>query len=436
MKSSFQTILLVIFGVVFAAAVFIFSGLINIGSGSKSSTTPQGTVVIWGILPDSAIAPYLDNFNISSNDYSIRYEYHAPSSLAQDLTVALSNNAQPDLVIYSSELLSSIKNRLYMIPYAAYSERTYRDTNIDGAQIFLTKDGIAGMPLVVDPLVVYYNKDILAKDNFVIPSSTWSGMQRTIPILTKRDARNTILQSTIGLGTAQNIDHLKDILAALFLQTGNSIVTSDPQTGRPQVVVANTTPGTTESPAAQALAFYTSFGDPTNSNYTWNNALPSTKTQFIASKSAFYIGRASELFAIQSQNPNLNFDVAPLFQTDVNARPMTFGSFIAVDMLKNAPNPVAAYAAVTFLSSQTSVDALSKSLALPPVRRDLLLVQQSNPYVAIFFKTALSAFGWLDPDPIATDTIFQNLVTAVTSGKNDTGTALSNAGRDLQSIVQ
>ncbi|HWC58042.1 MAG TPA: extracellular solute-binding protein, partial [Candidatus Paceibacterota bacterium] len=349
---------------------------------------------------------------------------------------ALANGAPPDLILFTSEEFSQFKDKLYPIPYTVITERTYRDTNIDGAQIFLSKNGILGIPLVVDPLVVYYNKDILAKSNFVVPPPTWSDLQKTIPLLTQTDSKNNLIQSTIALGTANNVDHLRDILSALFLQTGNAIVSSDASSGTPSVVLAASPTGSTTTPTAQALQFYTSFANPTSSNYSWNTALPDALQQFLAGKSAFYIGRASELFTIQAQNPNLNFDVAQLFQTGAsNTRPLTFGSFYGVGILKNAPNFTAAYAAVTALGATASVDALSKALSLPPVQRSLLLVPPTSPYVSVFFNAALSAFAWPDPNEAQTTATFQTMITDVTSGKSDPVTAIYTASKNLQSSL-
>jgi len=66
--------------------------------------------------------------------------------------------------------ISQIHNKLYTIPYAAYTERTFRDTNIDGAQLFLSTTGVTALPLLVDPLVTYYNKDILAAKKLCYPA--------------------------------------------------------------------------------------------------------------------------------------------------------------------------------------------------------------------------------------------------------------------------
>lgn len=432
MKSSFQTILLVVCGVVFVGAILVFSGLISFGSKAADTTTPTGNVTIWGTAPQDLMTTYFDTANIGGSDYTISYTEYAPATLKQDLILALANNAPPDLLLFPSEYLTELKDRLYVIPYAAYPERTFRDNNIDGAQLFLSKAGVLAFPLLVDPLVVYYNKDLLAKANFIIPPKTWNDLKLSVPLLTQKDVRNRLTQSAIGLGTATNVTNLKDILAAMFLQTGNSIVSYDATRDDTDVVVGMIPSGAQTAPTAQALEFYTSFSNPTNSNYSWNTSLPDSRTQFLAGKSSFYIGRASELFAIQAQNPNLNFDVMELFQTGADTRTVTFGSFLGVAMLKNAPNPVAAYAAAAALSAPANVDNLSKTLSLPPVQRSLLLARQDNPYVAVFFKAALSAFGWLDPNPANSTRVFTDMVMTVTSGRGTAGSATYDASRALQ----
>ena len=105
---------------------------------------------------------------------------------------------------------------------------------------------------------------------------------------------------------------------------------------RNQVDLTNSTStdSTAALPTVSALNFYTSFANPTSTFYTWNSSLPSSFDMFISGRSAFYIGRASELFALQAQNPNLNFDVMELFQPEGAVRPTTYGSFIAAGMMK------------------------------------------------------------------------------------------------------
>jgi ABC-type glycerol-3-phosphate transport system substrate-binding protein len=434
MKSTFQTIILIIFGIGFLVAVAVFSGLFGSG-GNKSATTPEGAVYVWGVIPSEQMAPFIDTFNSQGLGYSINYEEHKPETIVNDLVNTLADNNSPDVIIYSSELLMQLKNKLYKIPYAAYAERSFRDVYIDGARLYLDADGVIGMPLVVDPLVVYYNKDILAGANFVVPPKTWGNLSRVVPLFTKRNAQNGLLQSTVALGESDNVNNMTDILSTLFLQTGNSIVSYDPVTKGNVVTLSATKNASDISPTSQALTFYTSFSNPTNTNYSWNKSISSSLDNFLMGKSAFYIGRASELFKIQQQNPNLNFDVQEIFQPDSATRNITYGSYIGASVLSRAPNFTSAYAFLTYLSSGQSVDELSKSLSLPPARKDLLLVQQNNPYINVFFKAALSSFAWPDPNPAQTKEIFRDMITNVSSGRLDPDSAIYEATQNLQSAI-
>jgi ABC-type glycerol-3-phosphate transport system substrate-binding protein len=439
MKSSFQTILLIVFVIGFVIAIAIFSGLFSSSKSASTSVIPVGHVVLWGTVPYEAMQTYINNFNGMGYGYTLSYTQHTPASFYQDIITALANDASPDLVLISSEQYSQIGSKLFTIPFTVTPERQFRDTNIDGTQLFLTAKGISALPLVVDPLVVYYNKDLLAAKNFVSLPKTWDDLQAAAPILTKRDSKRAITQSAIALGGADNILHARDILSALFLQTGNSIVAYDAVTATYRSTLNNPSRGaalTDALPTEQALNFYTSFVNPTTNNYTWNSSLPESLQNFLAGKSVFYIGRASELFSIQSQNPNLNFDVTQLFQSSAATRPVTFGSFIAVGIMSKAPNAPAANAAAVQMANSTNIDTLSKALSLPPVRRDLLQVAQNNPYISVFFQAALSSFSWPDPNPVSTTKIFRDMITNVNSNTTDTPAAVANATRDLQSSIQ
>jgi ABC-type glycerol-3-phosphate transport system substrate-binding protein len=436
MKSSFQTILITVFIIGFVIAIAIFSGLFS-SSSKSASTTPSGTVQMWGIIPTEQMQPYVDSFNDQNYGYTLAYSYHSPDTFYQDIITALANGTPPDLVFISSEQFSQLGNKLYTIPYTTYPERQYRDDNIDGAQIFLGSAGVAALPLLVDPMVVYYNKDILASKNFVTVPSTWDDLVAAVPSLTKVNSSNQIIQSAIALGDADNIEHYRDILSTLFLQTGNSIMAYDPNSGTNQVTLSKDS-GVAGSalPAAQALDFYTSFANTDSANYTWNSALPDSLQDFLAGNLAFYLGRASELFTIQAENPNLNFDVTPMFQSTSATRPITFGSFLAVGIMAKSTNPAAANAAALEMSNATNMDTLSKTLSLPPVNRSLLQVSQPNPYISVFFQAALSSFAWPDPNPTSTDQIFHDMINNVNSNTTDSETAIYDATSELQTNAQ
>lgn len=435
MKNSFQTILIGVCIAAFIGAILVFAGVINIGSKKSSSATTSGSVTVWGTYPQDTVQSYFDQITISNPDLSVVYTEKKPETLQSDLIKALADHVAPDLVIAESQQLFSIRDRIYTVPYTTYPERLYRDTFIDGSAIFLAKDGVMAVPLVVDPIVVYYNKDLLAGQSYVVPPTTWTGLAQALPRFLKRDTRGVITQTPIGLGEVDNVDHFKDILSALFLQTGNSIVAFNPTTGKYEQQIGVGANGDTELGTTKALTFYTNFSNQASSSYSWSRTLPSTLDMFLSGKGAFYIGRASELFAIQSRNPNLNFDVSTLFQADGATRPVTYGSFGGVAILKSTMQFPLAYSTYSMLIGTDFTQYLATALSLPPVRRDLLLGQQQNPYIQIFFKAALSTFTWPDINANGSDAVFRDMVRAVNSGRSTPQQAVYQGGQDLQSAI-
>ncbi len=436
MKTSFQTFLIGAFIAAFIGAILIFSGVINIGSSSGS--TAVGVVRIWGIYPSSIMQSYVEKINMQDKTISLSYVEKAPDTLRTELIEALANGAGPDVIIADSGQLFSFADKLYTIPFASYPERLFRDSFIDGASLFLNKDGVVAAPLLVDPVVVYYNKDLLAGKNYVTPPTTWTGLVQSLPLFLKKDARGVITQSAIALGEWSNIPHYKDILSALFLQTGTAIVSTDPQTGlyQQRLLDGGAEGGEGEIPSANALNFYTSFADQASTQFSWSRTLPLSIDMFLSGKSAFYIGRASELFTIQARNPNLNFDVTTLFQAEDAVRPITYGLFSGVGIIKSSPNFPAAYKGIGYLTDKEFVEYLSGALATPSTRRDLLLTQQTNPYVQVYFQAALSAFGWPDTNTAGTESVFRDMIRKVNSGATNPTQAIYEASRDLQSIVR
>lgn len=424
MKSSFQTIIIIVFVAAFVFAVAMFSGIFS--SGSKQSSVPQGVVKVWGSIKEEDLRRFISSFNAKDLGYTLTYKEIPEQSFAQSLIVALADGKQPDMVLVSSELFSQFRDKLNTFPYTQYPERAFRDANVEGAEVFLSKDGVVALPLLVDPLVVYYNKDLVAGARLVNPPTTWNELVALLSSFAKRDAKGTITQTAVALGEGENVLHSRDILSALFLQAGNKIVSYDMKSGLRFAVLDTQN-------AKDALSFFTTFSDPTNANYTWNRSLPTSRAMFLSGKLAFYIGRASELFVIQEQNPNLNFDVVELFQPAGAVRPITFGSFIAASVLKNAPNKTAAVAALGVIASDDSVDELAKRLSIPPAKRSLLSILQTDPYVTVFYRAALSAFTWPDPNSTATENIFRDMIGAVTSGKTDVSGAINEANSNLQS---
>ena len=431
--NNFQTILVAVFLAFFVFGVLIFSGAIKIG-GSSSSTNLQGKVIIWGTFPSSFVSVAIDNISATSRDLTVTYEKKDPATYQQDLIKAFANGAGPDLFIITPDMIALNNNFIYKIPYASYAEKTFRDSFIDGADIYLDNEGIVGFPLVVDPIVLYYNKNILSNEAIVSPPKTWDELFTLNSTLTKRDNSGTISQSMIALGQYANINNVKDILATLLIQNDNPIVVrgNDPTTIS-YISVLNSNPSDLSiSPIEAVLRFFVEFSNPSNTAYSWNRSLPSSLDMFTSGKLAFYIGRASELFNIQSINPNLSFDVTTIPQVKDSTMNRTYGEIYAIVVNKKSADINLTLKIASMLSTGDNAKNLSASSSLPPVSRALLSSKPTNPYLFTFFNSALISRSWLDPNKSKSDSIFKDLIENILSNNLSMSEAINKAQGQLE----
>ncbi len=426
--------MLVVFGALFLFAVLIFAGFIPIGQ--STSQQYSGNVTLWGTLSASDMSPLVDDFNLKKN-FVLRYVQKDAGSFKSDLVDALASGTGPDLILSPGSDVWSLRDKVLIIPYASYPERSFRANYIGESDLLLSKDGILGLPFTVDPLVLYYNRDLLTNAGIAKPPVTWDELVSDVSKLVVRDANQSVIkQSAIALGSFGNVDHAKDIMSLLILQSGNQITARNASGDLVSVLKNEISASSSLVPAVSAIRFYASFANPVVSTYTWNAGLPRAQTAFLSNNLAFYIGYASELASIRAQNPNLNFDVALMPQTSGAVAKMTFGNMSALMVAKASKNQATALYVATELASSAFLEKLSAAILLPPVTRDLLSKRTADPYLSLFNQSALMAHGWLDPNGSATDSIWKNMLGSVLSGTLDPEAAVLRASGELDGIIR
>jgi ABC-type glycerol-3-phosphate transport system substrate-binding protein len=429
--SNFQTIVTAVFLAFFVFAVLMFSGLIKIGDKSASDGTPTGKIVVWGTFANPDILKIFDDINSNNKGLIVNYVRKSQATYQQSLIEAFASGTGPDLFFITPDMVVKNEKFIYTIPFASYPEKTYRDTFIDGADIYLAKDGVLGFPVIVDPMVLYYNKDLLANEGIARPLAYWDELFAANSIFTKKKNDGTILQSLIALGRYDNVNHAKDILATLLLQNGNKIVSRD-NTGSISAVLTQDSSMSAVSTAETVMNFFVEFSNPSDTAYSWNRALPSSLDMFTGGKLVYYLGRASELFKIQSVNPNLAFDVTDVPQTKGAVSKRVYGEIYALAVNKKSANISSAFAVGGLLTSPETTTAFSTTLSLPPAQKTLLSNKPSDPYLFTFFNSAIVSRSWLDPNIDRSNAIFGELVQNILSNKLSASDALSKAQGQLE----
>ncbi len=420
--SKFQLILIIFLSISIVAGLIVLS----LSRGS-SKERPLGRVVMWGTENQVLFNSFLADTFKSDKTLQVTYVEKSKANFDQSLVEAIADGVGPDVVLLPESSILRYKNKISPIPYTSYSARNYKDTFVQEAEMFLFPEGVVALPWSIDPLVMYWNRDLFANQGIAKPPRYWDEFLDLPNRLTIKNQANGVTQSAVALGEFGNIVNAKQIISALFLQLGNPIVSIEPVNG------LKATLG--DGSLVSALRFYTDFSNSTRPVYSWNLSLQADKVAFISGKLAVYFGFASELRDIRDKNPNLNFDVTYFPQLRDGTERVTFGSLEGLAVLQSSKNKNGAFSLLGKLSGTDNTAKWANLSLLPPARRDLLSTRPSDPFYTVFYDSALWARGWLDPQYVESSDIFASMIEAVKSGRLSYSQALSQAANKMQVLL-
>ncbi len=415
-------------------AVLFLGGVIpglKIGGGENVVS-----LTMWGPVPYEILEKTLTEVNNKNlKSFNINYKAKKQETYEAELINALASGQGPDLWLLPQDLILKHKEKVFIIPFSSFSQRAFKDAFAEEGELYLVKDGIIALPFMVDPIVLYWNRDLASSAGISKAPETWDEFVDFSAKMTTKDGAGNIIQSGAALGEFQNISNAKDIISLLVLQTNNPIV--DP------VSLNATFSGTGETfsqgagqSAGNAVRFFTDFSDPVKTTYSWNRALPDSKSMFIGGSLAFYLGYAGEYKDIAGKNPHLNFDVAQIPQIKDGKTRATFARMQAVAISKSSPKINSAVIAAANLTGKDALTGFSEKTFLPPGRRDLLAENPKDSALSVFYKSVLISRAWLEPDPSEVSNLFRQMVESVLTGKKKISEAVSDAQQKLDIMLE
>lgn len=431
----FQIIVLFIFSIFLILGALLFSGIIKLPGGGDNADV-SGEVVIWGTLPSSYLDKLLSDFNLThqKESLSVRYVEKDKATFDNDLVEAIAASVGPDLVFLPQDLILRHASKIYPLPLTTISERDFKDMFIEEGELFFFNGNALAIPFIVDPLMLYWNRDAFSAAGFSKPPQYWEEFLLLVPQLTTKDSVANITKSALAFGESKNVSNAKDILSMLVMQAGSKIVIYSKEKGVEVSLAQNNTSGLRAGEVA--LQFYTEFSNPVKQHYSWNKSLPSSRNMFLSGDLAMYFGYASEILDLRARNPHLNFDVAVVPQSKGVNKKMTFGKMQGLATLKSSKNLATALYVEVLLSQADFMKNIPEHSYLPPTRRDLLEVRPSDPYLSIFYDSAIISNAWLDPDPKETTAIFSNMIDNVVSGRFRSQEAVVDTASQLEKLIK
>lgn len=248
------------------------------------------------------------------------------------------------------------------------------------------QDRIFALPMALDTLVLFYNKDLMNAAGIAEPPASWQDFQDQVKLLTRVDAQGLIIQSGAALGTSDNVERSTDILSVLMMQNGTQM-TNDGS----NVTFADETGEV--APGEQAVRFYTDFANPVKEVFTWDATQPDSFDAFVDGKTAFFFGYAYHVPLVKSRAPKLNYGVTRLPQIE-GGRTVDYANYWVETVAKASPNQKWAWDFIQFATSEEHVMSYLDAAGKPTARRALVNEQIEDEDLFPFVSSVLTAKSW------------------------------------------
>lgn len=431
----------------------LFSLLITTGFGCnlQSAAVVQASkpvqLVWWRVFDDAdTVSSIIEAYRKVHPNITITYRKLRPEEYEKELLNALAEDRGPDIISVHNTAMMKWQPKLLPLPpelklayqvekgtiqkqvvTEIHTDKTIRldqlkNTFVDqvaadailpfaDAKGVLT-DQIFGLPLGLDTLVLYWNRDLLNAANIAEPARTWDEFLTHVQTLTKFDAKGGILEAGAAIGTADNVERSVDILSGLMMQNGAVMRQGNQATF--DVIPAGLSRET--APGSEALRFYTDFANPGKKAYTWNDQMPDSLTAFTSGAAAYFFGYAYNLPVIRTLNPKLSFGIASLPQIDPT-HVVNVANYWLESVSAKTKHPNEAWDFVQFATKAGNVDSYLKKAGKPTAVRSLVAGQLEDLSLSVFAGESLTAKSWyVGKDPDAGEATMNGLIRSVIAG--------------------
>lgn len=461
----------------FFAAFIIIASLILFSGCKKTIPNYKTDLEIWGVFNNSEIYDKIsEKFRILNPHIGeIKYRKFVQDTYKKDLLDALASGQGPDIFMINNSWMPSFQDKVEPSPARIFSEQEVKNDFADVvSDDFLINHQVYGIPLSVDSLALYYNKDFFNAAGIVSPPATWDEFNKDVSRLTVVDNMGNVVKSGAAMGTAYNINRSTDILALLMLQSGAQMIDGEKsQTIFNKPVVIN---GVPTNAAEKAMNFYTKFANPSDRlYYAWNPRMHYSIDAFSEGTTAMMLNYSWQYSVIQAKNSKLNFAVAPIPQMPGGVM-ADYANYWGYVVAKNkvqagADNGVRiqeAWQYLKFLAGKNngkmklvnaisflqcsaqktqadcitgndkdvafSYDAAATYLAetkQPAARRDIIEKQKTDVFLGPFVAGNLIAKSWYQMDPEAVETILAAAIDSINKSTATIYSAIKLAGERI-----
>jgi len=436
----------------------LFVLLITSGFGCKftptavTEATKPINLVYWRVFDDAdAFSDIIAAYKAIHPNISIEYRKLRYEEYETELLNALSEDRGPDIFSVQNTWLRKYENKIISLPATitlpyqiekgtikkeivtelrtapTLSLRELKTNFVDAVSYdAVINDQIYGLPLSLDTMALFYNKELLNNAGIPEVAKNWTEFQNQVKMLTKQDKRGEILQAAAAIGTSKNVERSSDLLSLLMMQNGTVMADANGQAKFGEIPASQG--DRSFVPGVEALNFYTSFANPAKEIYTWNDRMPGSLEAFISGQVAYFFGYAYHIPIIKAQAPKLNWAVAKMPQIENSPRDINYANYWIETVSKKSKYTDAAWDFLQFAAKAENDKKFLDITRKPTALRSLITGQLEDEELGPFAAQVLTAKSWYrGNDALAAESVFGDMIDAVVSGRSQARDAIGIA---------
>lgn len=431
MKFTQKQIGIIVGGILFLAIIIgaLYFGL------RPSAQSQKVTLTVWGTDPTNVFQDMASAYKTANPGATVNYTQIDPANYDETLLRAFAAGTGPDIFEIGNRELPKWQSVATPIPAALSSSFNLSTLQNDFptviGQDFVANNQIYALPLDLDTLAMYYNKDIFDSAGVVYPPADWNAFEADIPKLRIENAQGQITRAAAAIGGSEtSIANAPDLVFLLMLQNGTQMVSSDGTTA-----TFNSGGSSGDDPGLDAFNFYLQFANSASPYYTWSDAMGDAVQSFIAGNTAILFDYASAMATIKAQQPFLNFGIAPMPQPASSTIAVNYPEYEGLAVSRQGQVD-AAWQFILFATTNPSGEAVyTKDTGEPPATRAYIAANLNDPVFGTFASQALTARSWYEADDTQIDSIFNGAIQSVLNGSTDSGHALGTAQDSVSSVM-
>lgn len=428
--------LIIIAGILFVIVIVVVLALV-FGGGTER---PERVVLeFWGVFDDSgAFEDSISQYERMRPNVDVVYRAFSFEDYERSLISALAAGSGPDIFMIHNTWLPKHQDKIAPLPQERQSGddqplltfRQFQDSFVDVAVKDLTQGGrIYGLPLYVDTLALYYNKNVFASEGIAVPPRTWNEFNDVVRQVTDFDNQGNIARSGAAIGTSRNVNRSTDILSLLMLQSGTRMVNEE----RTQATFADLIQG--QNVGETALQYYTDFANPTKQVYTWNDDLFFSIDAFFTGQTVMMFNYSHHVQTLKDKSQRFDFGVASMPQIE-GTEDLNYANYWAPTVSEASEAPVESWRFLVHLSSRDGAIPYLLATQRPVARRDLVAEQSVDPDLGVFADQVLSATSWYQIDSAAIETIFADMIDDINFNRASLRDAIRNAQTKITLLMR